>query len=144
MTVNIIKLCVGINDVDHLAKLQSERFQKQKSMGIKPELRHITRNHPRRSAEVLDGGSLYWVIKGFIRVRQPILGFDDAVNDQGKPACAIILSNLLIKTQLRKFRAFQGWRYFKCEDAPDDINDHNGEADIPDTMAEELKNLGLL
>jgi len=144
MTINIIKLCVGITDVDHLARAQGERLKKQKSMGIKPELRHVTRNHPRRSTEVLDNGSLYWVIKGFIRVRQPIIGLEDAVNDEGKPACAIILSNQLIKTQLRKFRAFQGWRYFKCEDAPDDINDQNGEATIPDSMAEELKKLGLL
>ena len=144
MTLHIIKLCVGIEDVEHLAKVQSMRLKNQIANGEEPVLRHVTHNHPRRANEILDGGSLYWVIKGFIRVRQPIMGFKDDPRDDGKPYCAIILKNQLIKTELKKFRAFQGWRYFKADDAPADLQTSDPQSSIPDAMAEELKELGLI
>ncbi len=135
MTVNLLKLCVGIEDIEHLAEVQANR----------PELRHVTRNTPRRAAEVLDGGALYWVIKGFIRVRQRIVGLDPAERSDGRPACAIVLDRQLIKTELRAFRAFQGWRYFPFADAPPDL-DPNREitAELPVDMEQELRSLGLL
>jgi len=144
MTLNMIKLCVGIEDVEHLAKVQSIRLKNQIAKGEKPCLRHVTRNHPRRANEILDGGSLYWVIKGFIRVRQPVIGFEDDPRDDGKPYCAILLDNQLIKTELKKFRAFQGWRYFKDVDAPKDLSRDGAVSSLPDAMAEELKELGLI
>ncbi len=114
MTVHLIKLCVGVEDVDHLAALQAERLKKS------GRLHHLTRHAPKRTAEVLAGGSLYWVIRGFIRVRQTILGFDKTVKSDGSPACAVILEPKLITTELKPFRPFQGWRYFDPAKAPPD------------------------
>lgn len=135
MTVHLLKLCVGIEDVDHLAEVQAKRR----------ELRHVTRNTPRRAAEVLDGGALYWVIKGFIRVRQRIVGLEPAERNDGRPACAIVLDRQLIKTELRAFRAFQGWRYFPVADAPPDLDpNRQPAAELPAEMEQELRGLGLL
>ena len=71
MTLNIIKLCVGVETVEELAQWQLGRIRDQKKRKVKkPELMHVTRMTPKRKDEVLDGGSLYWVIKGQIAVRQ--------------------------------------------------------------------------
>lgn len=145
MTVNLIKLCVGIEDVEHLAEVQKQRLAMKKKAGEKPELIHVTRAFPRRAAEVLDGGSLYWVIKGVIRLRQEIVDLRETVNQAGKPACAIVYKNQHILTERRAFRPFQGWRYMPVADAPRDLKDVGaGAEDLPDDMAEELRSLGLL
>ncbi len=145
MTVNLIKLCVGIDDVAHLARVQAQRLERQKSAGITQELVHVTRSFPKRREEVLDGGSLYWVIKGVIRVRQSVLELRETVNQHGKPACGIVLDPTHVETQRRTFRAFQGWRYLDPNDAPPDIKDGPRGADtLPEDMATELQELGLL
>jgi hypothetical protein len=142
MTLHILKLSVGVEDVDHLAQIQKIRL---KSEGI---LAHITRNTPRKAIEILDGGSIYWVIKRFIRVRQRLVGIERGVNSEGKPSCALILDPNLVATELREFRAFQGWRYFKNKETPADLTQQTGETEIhkrlPDDMAVELKSLGLI
>ena len=145
MAVNLIKLCVGIDDVPHLARVQRQRLDRLREAGEALELQHITRSFPRRKEEVLDGGSLYWVIKGVIRVRQRILDLREAVNQYGKPACAIVYDPEHIETERRTFRAFQGWRYLKMEDAPRDLKSGDrGDDALPDDLALELKELGLL
>lgn len=145
MSLHLIKLCVGVDDVQHLARLQAGRLAEAKRSGNAVELRHVTRNTPRRAKEILDGGSLYWVIKGFIRVRQPIIDFSAVERDDGRPACAIMLDPGLIRTEIRSFRAFQGWRYFDPQDAPRDVpQDTAAGDDVPQEMAVELKGLGLL
>lgn len=145
MTVNLIKLCVGIDDVDHLASVQKRRLDLKKRAGLPQELIHVTRSFPRRADEVLDGGSMYWVIRGVIRLRQKITDLRETVNDAGKPACAIVLDPEHILTERRAFRAFQGWRYFSVEDAPRDIRDLDADTSaLPDDMADELKELGLI
>ena len=145
MTVNLIKLCVGIEDVEHLADAQKQRLAMKKKAGEKPELIHVTRAFPRRAAEVLDGGSLYWVIKGVIRLRQEIIDLRETVNQAGKPACAIVYKKQHILTERRSFRPFQGWRYMPVADAPRDLKDVGaGAEELPDDMAEELRSLGLL
>ena len=73
MTVHLIKLCVGVDTVKELADWQDERLKRLKRAGKTPELCHRTLQTPRRREEVLDGGSLYWVIKGFVLVRQRVL-----------------------------------------------------------------------
>lgn len=150
-SLNLIKLCVGIEDIDHLARVQKARLAAQREAaqdqetGAAPKLRHITRMWPRRESELLGGGSLYWVIKGAIRCRQQILGLEDAVNGQGKPACGIILDPEIVLTERRAFRAFQGWRYLKGEDTPSDLGEMApGAVELPDDMAAELRELGLL
>jgi hypothetical protein len=143
MTLHLIKLAVGIRDVDHLAAVQELRLKHAGESGGPANLRHVTRNTPRRSAELLDGGSMYWVIKGFIRVRQRLTAIEP-VGDTGEPRCALILDPTLVPTRLRSHRAFQGWRYFRPEDVPPDAAARDLDVDIPEEMAAELKELGLL
>ena len=142
MALHIIKMSVGVEDVDHLSTLQKNRLQRE---GV---LAHITRNTPRRADEILDGGSIYWVIKKFVRVRQRLIGIERGVNSEGKPSCALVLDPELIRTELLEHRAFQGWRYLKSEEAPRDLKVGDRETssrdDLPDEMAAELRNLGLL
>lgn len=144
MTIHLVKLCVGVEDVQHLAELQIKRLAAAKARGERAMLRHLTRHAPRRADELLDGGSLYWVIKGFIRARQRLIGFESAVKSDGHPACALLLDPVLARTSLRAFRAFQGWRYLKPEDAPPDVTTAGKKVDVPPEMAAELRALGLL
>ena len=69
---------------------------------------------------LLDGGSIYWVIKGQIAVRQRLLELR-AVTRNGVPHCALVLDKTLVPTERRFHRAFQGWRYFDPKDAPRDL-----------------------
>ncbi len=145
MSVNLIKMAVGVRDVAHLAGLQAARLDHARRQGEEPVLRHVTRHTPRRAGEIADGGSLYWVIKGFVRVRQRILGVERTVNSEGRPACALILDPKLVLTELRSVGPFQGWRYLKPEKTPPDAVPPQGDKDgVPDELAAELRELGLL
>lgn len=145
MTLHLIKLSVGVEDVDHLARLQAGRLTEARRRGEAPALRHLTRNTPRRAAEILDGGSIYWVIRGLVRVRQRIVDIRRVKREDGRPACALVLDPALVRTEIRGFRAFQGWRYLAPQDAPGDAPpSENADQDVPAEMAAELKGLGLL
>jgi hypothetical protein len=105
----------------------------------------MTRNMPKRADEVLDGGSIYWVIKGYVRVRQRIKGFDWGVGRSGRKRCAIILDPKLVKTELMPQRPMQGWRYLDPDSAPRDLAPGGKDMpELPPGMAEELRELGLL
>ncbi len=144
MTLHIIKLCVGVETVDELAQWQSGRIRDQKKRGVKkPELTHVTRMMPKRKDEILDGGSLYWVIKGQIAVRQKLLDIR-AVTKHGRPACGLVYDPKLVPVQRRSHRAFQGWRYFDPKDAPPDARGTKGLDKLPQKLQAELVELGLL
>jgi hypothetical protein len=143
----MIKLSVGSESVEDLREWQERILAKKRKQRQKPELFHWTRMMPKQKAEVLDGGSIYWVIKGYIRARQRILDLDQRIDDEGQPYCAIVLDPPLIPTELRSFRAFQGWRYFDPADVPRDAGKRaSGEArgQPSEAMLADLKNLGLL
>lgn len=146
MSVNLIKLCVGIDDVEQLEMAQQARLDAARAAGVTPELRHVTRNTPKRAPELLAGrGSLYWVIRRVIRVRQRISEFRPVEREDGKPACALILHPELIRTRPRSFRPFQGWRYLAATDSPPDLPKGFDPSDaLPEMMADELRELGLL
>jgi hypothetical protein len=145
MTVHLIKMSVGVEDIRHLERIQAKRLADAKRMGVAPELMHITRNTPRRAAEVLRGGSIFWVIKRFIRVRQVIADIRQVEGKEGRKSCALVLEPGLIRTEIRSFRAFQGWRYFAVDDAPADLPaSRAGGDDVPAELAAELRGLGLL
>ncbi len=76
MTLHLIKLCVGAASIEELADWQAARAAEQKKAGKKPRIFHTTFQTPKRDAELLDGGSLYWVIKGTVQVRQKLVGFE--------------------------------------------------------------------
>ena len=145
MTIHLIKLSVGIENIEHLARVQSARLKEIVAKGKKPQLRHLTRHMPRRQKEIMNGGSLYWVIKGVIQVRQKIIGFEATRRQNGDPACAILYETEHIRTEPKSLRAFQGWRYLPTERAPPDlVETSNYNTDLPTEMAAELRELGLL
>ena len=110
-----------------------------------PERIHRTRMSPKRSAEVLDGGSLYWVIKGEIKVREAILELRAVTDESGIGHCDIVLTGELVPVEPRRLRPFQGWRYLAANEAPRDLASFgSGMRALPPELARELSVLGLL
>ncbi len=142
MTIHLLRLCVGVGDVAHLARIQENRSQTPEGFR---EPYTTTRRTPTRAAELLDGGSLYWVMKGHVTVRQRILGVETVADGDGKPTCLLTLHHGLVPVLPVTQRPFQGWRYLPVAAAPPDLTDLGaGAADLPPDMAAELKDLGLL
>lgn len=148
MTLNLVKLCVGCESIEDLARWQAGRLAAQKAQRVKaPRLWHTTFQTPKRTEELLDGGSMYWVIKGIIQVRQRLVGFDEGQKDDGSPCCLLILDPKLVPVRPSPRRPFQGWRYLTTEDAPTDLSSRPGRdeiADMPPKLRKELATLGLL
>jgi hypothetical protein len=144
MTLNLIKLAVGVEDVDHLQEIQTRRLKAAALQSKETKLFHITRNKPRRMTELIEGGSMYWVIKGFVRARQQILGVEDGIEGETRSGCGLVLDPILVRTQMVPWKPFQGWRYLDGDNAPADISSDAPELDLPAEMAAELRNLGLL
>ncbi len=143
MTVHLIKLCVGLDTLSDLAAWQAQRLESLRRDQQKPELIHVTRHRPKRAREILDGGSLYWVIGGWIAARQKLLELRPLERD-GSPQCGLVLAPELIAVDPRPRRPFQGWRYFDPKDAPPDLAPWSGAEGMPDEMRRELASLGLL
>jgi hypothetical protein len=140
--LHIIKLCVGVKEVADLADRQAERRR------LDPPLRHQTRMSPKRVAELLDGGSLYWVIGGFVRVRQRLLDLREEVWDDGTACCGLVLDPDLVPVELRPQKPFQGWRYFDPAAAPPDLPrgvvPPRGIEKLPPALRKELQALCLI
>jgi hypothetical protein len=115
VTLHLIKLSVGPKDVAELRALQAARRKSD------PPLRHRTRMFPRRVDEIRDGGSIYWVVAGFLCVRQRILDIREDRMADGSACAAIILDPTLVPVEARPVKAFQGWRYFEPAAAPADV-----------------------
>lgn len=143
-SLNLIKLAVGIEDAGHLATVQERRLADSLAAGHGPRLFHVTRNVPRRAAELLDGGSIYWVIKGRIRVRQRLLDIEHDTDDEGRRYCRLMLDPERVETRPWPHRAIQGWRYLPAEAAPPDLVRPESDSRLPPDMAAELRDLGLL
>ena len=139
MTVHLKKLSVGSETLESLIIRQKQVLEAGRP------LLHPTRNWPKRKDELLDGGSLYWIIKGQMVARQPITEFVEISQPDGKPRCGIILAPGLIPVWPRKVRIFQGWRYLEQTDVPADMPiDDTDETPLPFSLAKELRELGLL
>ncbi|MGF1650517.1 MAG: DUF1489 family protein [Hyphomicrobiaceae bacterium] len=145
MAVHIVKLCVGADSIDDLAQWQAGRLALGRRLGD-ARLFHTTRMVPKRQADLLDGGSLYWVIRGSILVRQRIVGFDSGTKEDGTSCCLIELDPGLVPVRPVPRRPFQGWRYLEPDDAPVDLSAvGRGDAGaLPEAMRLELAELGLL
>lgn len=142
MTVHLVKLCVGVESIEELVSWQQERLQDRRKKKQPLELVHVTRMTPKRTAELLDGGSLYWVIKGHICARHRLIDLRPATKN-GVPHCGIVYDPELIQT-VRRFRnPFQGWRYLEAADAPPDLAELKG-GDMPEELKAQLADLGLL
>ena len=143
MPLHLIKLAVGAESLADIAEWQAKRLKDAKARGGKPELLHVTRQKPKRADELLAGGSIYWVVKGFVTARQRLLDLRDVTRD-GVPHCALVLDPLLTPVALRPRRAFQGWRYLDANSAPPDRKGRGAEAELPEELKRELAALGLL
>lgn len=145
MALHLVKMAVGAESIEDIAEFQKRRRAKLKAERGKAILIHRTRNMPKRDAEVLDGGSIYWIVKGFIRVRQRILGFEKRIGRDGRPDCEIRLDPKLVCTVPLAHKPIQGWRYMSPEDAPPDLTGKAAKADeMPPEMMMQLRELGLL
>lgn len=138
--IHLIKLCVGCAQVEDLETWRAER----KAMGLgRPDGLnvHRTRMMPRRGDEIVGQGSLYWVMGGVIRGRQPIVGLESDVDQEGRSFCKILMAPGVIRTVPYPKRPFQGWRYLRPEDAPADLA---GDADPDASLVHDLARLGLI
>ena len=134
--LHLIKLCVGIDSVDHLLDWRARNPGRGS--------RHVTRMWPRRAEELLDGGSLFWVIKGVIQARQRIEALDEVIGQDGIRRCAIVMNPKVIRTSPALRRPFQGWRYLKVEDAPPDLPENRvGESSLPAELNAALAEIGV-
>ena len=140
MTVHILKLCVGCDSVEDLLEWHAANPSTRPD-GLR---RHVTRMWPKREAEVLDGGSLYWVVKGQVLCRQAIRGLEEVQGADGIRRCAILLDPKVIRTEAAPRRPFQGWRYLAPNEAPSDLSaPRRGDDSLPPGMAEELAAFGV-
>ena len=103
--LHLLKMAVGVADLDELRRLRAARTQQHGGSWV------YTRNQPRRAEAVLAGGSIYWVIRGQIRVRQLVKGLKSTRDDKGRSYCRIEVDPELVTTLWRPWRPFQGWRY---------------------------------
>lgn len=146
MPLHLVKLCVGPETIEDLAHRQKNRLAQLKKDGLAQHLVHKTYQMPKRRDELLDGGSIYWVIKGNIQVRQKLIGIEAGVRNDGRKCCDLIYLPELVATRPMPRRAFQGWRYILPEDAPKDLPKRNarGANTLSPQMQRDLIELGLL
>jgi hypothetical protein len=138
--VNLVKLCVGADSVDDLRTWQASG----RAHGADGLPRHVTRMWPRREAELLNGGSLYWVFRGVILARQRVVRLDEALGGDGITRCAIVLDPQIRLTESAPRRPFQGWRYLAPGDAPRDLPEGRaGDDDLPLDLQMALAEIGV-
>jgi hypothetical protein len=139
MPLHLVKLAVGVEDLKDLAAIEKQRKRERGRYGF------FTRNMPKRVEELLDGGSIYWVVKGQIRARQRLKRFHPQEDDQGRPYVIVEFVAKIVPVAPRRMRPFQGWRYLEPERAPPDLAPGaKGDDSLPDSLADELRELGLL
>jgi hypothetical protein len=145
MTLHLIKLAVGCDSVKELQDWVRERMRQAKAQGLPRKHIHITRMTPKRNDELLDGGSLYWVIKGQIAARERLIGIEPFRDKAGVGRCRIMMEPKVVAVTPRPMRAFQGWRYLNIKDAPPDLDKSGkGLAAMPEPLRRELRELGLI
>ena len=145
MALHLIKLCVGAETIDELREWVSRKALTAIAAGLEPHSFHTTGMVPKRVGELLDGGSLYWVIKGQVQARQSLMDIRTFTDADGIGRCNLILAPQVVETTYQPRRAFQGWRYLQASEAPRDLSAlGEGAAEMPLDLRRELAELGLL
>ncbi len=145
MALNILKLCVGCDSVEDLEEWVASCLAERRRNKQPVEHWHTTRMMPTRGAEIVAGGSIYWVIKANVQCRQLITEIRPYTDGEGIGRCRLILDPEIVRTEWQPRRAFQGWRYLKPADAPADLGKGGaGLAEMPPKLRQELAELGLL
>lgn len=139
-TLNIIKLCVGADSVEDLL----DWHRSHAHVWAPGTTEHVTRMWPKRDEDLLNGGSLYWVIKGVIQARQRLLGLAERRGADGILRCALVLDAEVIRTENALRRPFQGWRYLDPAESPRDLPKTRALDDtLPPALAAALAEIGL-
>ncbi len=144
MTLHLLKLCVGCGSITDLESWIEENRLLHRRMGREYRQIHTTRQPPKRGGEILGGGSLYWVIKGWISARQALAAIEPFTGPDGITRSRLVLDPGVIRVSPRPCRAFQGWRYLAAQDAPPDLAPDAAAGDMPQALRSELAALGLL
>jgi hypothetical protein len=141
--IHLQKLSVGSKSIETLANWQTGVVERRVAQGLSAHHEHVTRMFPKQKDALLSGGSIYWVIKGMVLCRNPIADLQEVVRRDGVKACAILMEPTLIPVVPVPRRAFQGWRYLKPEDAPQDLGEALGDSDeLPPKLMRKLVELG--
>ena len=121
MTLHLIKLCVGADSIRDLEEWIAERLAEKRRKRQPVEHIHRTRMMPKRKEELLDRGSLYWVIRGQVACRQKLLDIRPFTDKEGVKRCGLVLEPKVVPVRPRPSRPFQGWRYLAAKEAPPDL-----------------------
>ena len=138
-SLNLIKLSVGTETVQGLVDWQNT----PRAKGPDGLPRHVTRMWPKREKELLNGGSIYWVIKGAVLARQRIVRLDEVDLGDGIRRCGIVLDPDVVRTEAAPKRPFQGWRYLESRVAPSDLSRGRANDDLPPTLMAALAEIGV-
>lgn len=141
MVLHLQKLSVGSESIATLQDWQKLVVRRRTEKGLSAHHVHVTRMFPKRQSELLEGGSIYWVIKGLIQCRNEIIGLEETVKNERR-ACAILMSPEIIPVIPTPRRAFQGWRYLPAQDAPSDLTGPESGEGLPSELRMKLVNLG--
>lgn len=144
MPLHLIKLCVGCDSVEDLEGWIAGELAEKRARGRPVEDDHTTRMVPKRGDELVDGGSLYWIVKGGVQCRQRLLEIRPFTDADGIGRCRLILDPEVIRTEWQPRRPFQGWRYLDPKDAPADLAGAGSGEEMPLALRRELTELGLL
>ena len=143
--LHLKKLAPGIANLAELAEREARHIRPARKLGGRKAMFYRTGIAPKRIDALLDGGSLYWVVKGYIRARQRLLFLGNERDKDGKVFCRILLDPDIVSVDPPPHRPFQGWRYLDPADAPGDRTAGGmGVDDLPDDLADELRSLGLI
>lgn len=143
MALHLQKLCVGADSVEDLTAWIEHRMREKARQGLPQEHIHTTRMAPKRVDELLDGGSLYWVIKGVMQARQRLIDIRTFTDADGIGRCELVMEPKVVRVEPRARRAFQGWRYLPGPDAPKDLSGAGDAENLPAQLLTELRALGL-
>ena len=145
MTLHLLKLCVGCESIQDLEEWIEENRALHRRLKRPYEQTHTTRMVPKRAGEILDGGSLFWVIRGQVACRQSLIAIRPFTDAEGIGRCHLVLEPTVVPVEPRPYRPFQGWRYLDVKDAPRDLGQASGEVgEMPESLRRELAELGLI
>jgi hypothetical protein len=145
MALHLIKLCVGVDSISELKEWIAQRLREKRRKKRPAEHIHVTRMVPTRKDEILDGGSLYWVIRGEIACREKVVDIRPFVDKEGIKRCRLVMDGKIVPVVPKPRGPFQGWRYFSAKEAPQDLAKiGKGLSELPENLRRELRELGLL
>ncbi len=143
--VNLLRTAAGLKDLQELQALQAH-FKTRVCKGFGDVVVLTTRNTPKRADELMDGGSVYWIVKNIIQARQTILDIETIKDADGQKYCQILLEPKIMRVMPVAQRAVQGWRYLEASKSPQDLGilHVSNDETPPENMAQDLKAMGLL